>query len=56
MNVTGENLKEIYPLPMRNTLVPQLGQTPWVAGLLFFKTTDLGFLISTFLRHFMQYA
>jgi hypothetical protein len=39
---------------MRNTLVPQVGQTPWVAGLLFFKVTALAFLISTFFLHFMQ--
>jgi integrase len=45
-----------YPLPMRNTLVPQVGHTPCVAGLPFFKVTDFGFLISFFARHFMQYA
>jgi len=41
---------------MRNTLVPQVGHSPWVAGLPFFKVMDLGFLISLFARHFMQYA
>jgi hypothetical protein len=46
----------IYFLPMRDTLVPQTGQTPCVAGRPFFKVTALGFLISLFARHFMQYA
>ena len=41
---------------MRNTLVPQVGHSPWVAGRPFFITIDLGFLISLFARHFMQYA
>lgn len=41
---------------MRNTLVPQLGQTPRVAGLLFFRITFWGFFISTFFRHLKQYA
>ena len=44
-----------YPLPILNTLVPHLGQVPLVAGRLFFKVTCLGFLISTFFLHFMQY-
>ena len=43
-------------LPILNTLVPQVGQTPWVAGLLFFMTMLLGFLISFLARHFIQYA
>jgi hypothetical protein len=41
---------------MRNTLVPQTGQTPVVAGLPFFIVIDFGFLISLFARHFTQYA
>ncbi len=41
---------------MRNTLVPQRGQIPCVAGRLFFKVMALGFLISTFFLHFIQYA
>jgi hypothetical protein len=41
---------------MRNTLVPQTGHSPCVAGLPFFKVMDFGFLISLFARHFMQYA
>jgi len=45
-----------FYLPMRNTLVPHLGHTPWVAGRLFFILIALGFLISTFLLHFTQYA
>jgi len=43
-------------LPILNTLVPQVGHTPWVAGLLFFMTMLLGFLISFLARHFTQYA
>jgi hypothetical protein len=43
-------------LPMRNTLVAHLGHIPWVAGRLFFIVIALGFLISTFFLHFMQYA
>ena len=39
-----------------NTFVPQTGQTPRVAGLRFLSVTRMGFLISTFLLHFMQYA
>lgn len=31
-----------------------MGQAPWVAGFPFFIVMDLGFLISTFARHFMQ--
>jgi hypothetical protein len=45
-----------YPLPMRKSLVPQTGQTPWVAGRLFFRVTAFGFLISLLVLHFMQYA
>jgi hypothetical protein len=41
---------------MRNTLVPHLGHTPWVAGRLFFILIDFGFFISTFFLHFTQYA
>lgn len=41
---------------MRNTLVPQTGQTPRVAGLLFLSTIACGFLISLFVLHFIQYA
>lgn len=42
-------------LPILNTLVPQVGQTPWVAGLLFFMTILLGFLISFLARHLGQH-
>ncbi len=52
----GGGLRKDYPLPMRNTLVPQVGQVPCVAGLLFLSVTDWGFFISTFFLHFMQYA
>ena len=45
-----------YAFPILNTLVPQVGHMPWVAGLPFFMTMDLGFLISTLVLHFMQYA
>jgi hypothetical protein len=43
-----------YPLPMRNTLVPQEGQLPWVAGRLFLSVVALAFFISTFFLHFIQ--
>ncbi len=42
-------------LPILNILVPQLGQTPCVAGLPFFMVMDLAFFISFFERHFTQY-
>ncbi len=42
--------------PMRNTLVPQDGHSPCVAGRPFFIVIDLAFFISTFFRHFTQYA
>jgi hypothetical protein len=45
-----------YALPILNTLVPQFGQKPRVAGLLFFMVICMGFLISTFCRHFTQSA
>jgi len=48
------NLGGGQPLPMRNTLVPQTGHTPCVAGRLFFITMDLGFLTSLWARHFIQ--
>ena len=41
---------------MRNTLVPQAGQSPLVAGRPFFKVTCSGLVISRFSRHFRQYA
>ncbi len=46
----------VYALPILNTFVPHVGHTPWVAGLPFFIVMAFGFLISTFFRHFMQYA
>jgi len=45
-----------YALPMRNTEVPQFGQTPFMAGLPFLSVTFWGFLISMFALHFTQYA
>jgi len=45
-----------YALPMRNTEVPQFGQTPLMAGLPFLSVTFWGFLISIFALHFTQYA
>lgn len=45
-----------YARPILNTLVPHTGQTPSVAGLPFFRVTCLGFLMSTFFLHFIQYA
>ncbi len=41
---------------MRNTDVPQLGQTPLIAGLPFLSVTFWGFLISTLVLHLTQYA
>ena len=43
-------------LPIRNTLVPQLGHVPLVAGRPFFKVVGCGFLISLLARHLKQYA
>ncbi len=43
-------------LPMRKTDVPQLGQTPLIAGFPFLSVTGWGFFISTFILHFTQYA
>jgi len=43
-----------YDFSMRNTFVPHFGQTPVVAGLLFFMVIFLGFLISTLDLHFTQ--
>ena len=45
-----------YALPIRNTLVPQTGQVPFVAGLPFFSVTCDGLRTSRLLLHFMQYA
>ena len=42
--------------PIRNILVPQVGHTPWVAGLPFFMVIALASFISLFIRHFTQYA
>ena len=42
-------------LPIRNILVPQAGQVPWVAGLPFFMVMLLAFLISFLVRHLTQY-
>ncbi len=43
-------------LPILKTLVPQMGQSPLVAGRPFFNVTCSGLLISRFSRHFRQYA
>lgn len=43
-------------LPILNTFVLQTGHTPLVAGLPFLRVTRIGFLISTFFLHFIQYA
>ncbi len=45
-----------YAFPMRKTEVPQLGQTPFTAGLPFLSVTFCGFLISILVLHFTQYA
>jgi len=39
---------------MRVNFVPQTGQLPCVAGRPFFNVTFWAFLISRFVRHFMQ--
>ncbi len=41
---------------MRDTFVPQDGQTPFVAGRPFFRVTFLGFRTSFIFRHLKQYA
>ena len=41
---------------MRNTLVPQTGHTPRVAGRPFLRVIFVGFFISLFARHLKQYA
>ena len=48
--------RKAQALSILNTFVPQVGQTPWVAGLRFLSVTRRGFLISTFFLHFIQYA
>ena len=45
-----------YPWPIRDTLVPQTGQVPRVAGLPFLSVTCAGLRISRLALHFMQYA
>jgi hypothetical protein len=46
--------RNCYYLPILNILVPQVGQTPWVAGLPFFMVIALAFFISFLARHFTQ--
>jgi triosephosphate isomerase len=46
--------RQAYP-PMRNILVPHLGQVPFVAGLPFLSFTLFGSFISRFALHFTQY-
>jgi hypothetical protein len=41
-------------LPILNIFVPQVGHTPWVAGLPFFMVMLFGFFISLLVRHFTQ--
>jgi len=43
-----------YLLPILNILVPQTGQTPWVAGLPFFIVIAFAFFISRLVRHLTQ--
>ena len=45
-----------YPLPIRNTFVPQVGHVPCVAFLPFLSVTGLGLRISRFVLHLKQYA
>jgi len=42
----------IVTIAILNILVPQVGQTPWVAGLPFFMVIALAFFISFLARHF----
>jgi len=44
----------IYPEPILNTLVPQTGQTPCVAGLPFFIVIFFASLMSLFALHLTQ--
>ena len=43
-----------FAAPMRKTLVPQEGHTPWVAGLPFFMVILWGLLISFLALHLTQ--
>jgi hypothetical protein len=45
-----------FAFPILNILVPQEGQVPLVAGLLFFMVTSCGDFISFLARHLTQYA
>ena len=45
-----------YALPILNIFVPQLGHTPWVAGLPFFMVIDFASFISFLDLHLTQYA
>ena len=49
-----EKSDAIYPEPILNTLVPQTGQTPCVAGLPFFIVIFFASLMSLFALHLTQ--
>ena len=53
---SGPRWCEGYPLPIRDTFVPQTAQVPRVAGLPFLSVTCAGLRISRLALHFMQYA
>jgi hypothetical protein len=70
MQLSWKNTKGGYPdmesrpvrkkldayLPILNILVPQVGHTPWVAGLPFFIVICFASFISLLALHFTQYA
>ena len=50
------DIKLNQAFPILNILVPQVGHTPFVAGLPFFMVIPFGSFISLLARHFTQYA
>ncbi len=54
--VPERSCSRYLPLPIRVTLVPQVGQTPCIAGRPFLSVVGLGSLISTIMRSLTQYA
>ncbi len=53
-NGVERSQRSYFPLPMRVTLVPQVGQTPWMAGRPFLSVVGLGSFISTIMRSLTQ--
>jgi hypothetical protein len=50
------NRQAYLALPILNIFVPQVGQTPWVAGLPFFIVISFVSFISRLALHLTQYA